>query len=162
MVSALVSIAISLGITAASIGISKAWDYSEEKASASGGTTYQKVLSAVNRLFLEAKKKGNSALQKAIRDVENSNALSAITGSPAYTTIVNKVKQEANTRYQKVQAEQQAFDEASGAMQSEAAAYASMSDRYKNSAQGKADLKDLKGRSEQLSQNYERRITQNG
>lgn len=160
MLSAIASIAVSLGIAAASIGISKAWDQAEETAAANSGTTYQKALRAVNSLLLQAKRKGVSVLNDAIAKLENASQLNALTGSPAYSQVVARVQSEAREAKNKATTALQNFEDESNALQNETSAYSAYSNKYRSSKQGKQDLRDIENTATRLSKELERRISE--
>lgn len=159
MLSAILSIALSLGISAAAIGISKAWDQGEEIASANSGTTYQKALISINKLLQAAKKKGSDVLNDAISKLENASQLSSLVGSPAYSQVVARVQQEASDAKNKASKAVQDFEDQSNALQNEVSAYSAYSNRYRTSKQGKQDLADMQKSAEVISRNLERRLS---
>lgn len=160
ILSAILSIAASLGISAATLGISKKM-YDDDAAKAAGkGTSTHEVTKAVQRLLAEAGKKGDAALRKAASELQEIQGLSTVMGSAAYNKVVRNITRRAQEKYNNAADRLNEFNQDKSQLDQKVASYSAYSDSYKNRKAGIAEAEALKQEAMDIANKYEMRLTE--
>lgn len=158
MWSALIGIAVSLGISAASIGISNKINYDNEVSAANSGSSTYEVTKAITRLLNEAEKRGQNVLSRALSKLNSAQALQNVMGSPALKDVVNKMTDKLEKEYQDRQKNLNEYSVDKDSLQQKVSGFSTLSDSYKKSKKGKAEAESLKQEAADLAQRYEQRL----
>lgn len=159
ILSVLLTIALSLGLSAASIGISNAMTDEETRKAAENQATPAQVADIIAKITDRARKLGSQKLTEVSQKLQRlENAYPAIMGSSAVRGVMNKLvnaQRDVASNYEKtINAMNQDMD----SINSRANAYSYYSDRYKNSEGGKQQLEEIKKEAQDVAKKYEQKL----
>lgn len=137
LISALVSMAMSVGLSELSIRMSKKSYLNDAKKAYDQGLTSSQVMSAIEKILSKAASQSQKAYDDIISKINGLDVGRYYVQSAAGKNVINRISSQLENEKRAAEKRLESVNESSNSIRSSAQNYASMSDDYKTSDVGK-------------------------